>query len=1088
MTDELQILGMRHESLIVASTRPDLLNSAALDCAGTHVPFRKVPGGRNSLLAGQNLLVGADLANAMPWQPIEGGDEVSLIRNTNPEWTVRGEDPVMLAVPGSAGPTTVRFTDPGFGDLIPVLPGVEYHVSGRFAAHRATARLRVVVLDAAGNQIAEDSRPVSNRFRGGTKISDYQRLTFRMKMPPEAAAARYQIEFCGPLHEDTASTSTAFVFFMRCAFTPAGQAIVGMTADQKRLLLAQPEVVDGLVVHRATVDTEAIRDARELHVVDRGAPETVLATYPLPDVTGVQVEYRGPGLNFVRFRMRDYEGQLHLYVDGELADTKPMRARGVERRIDLIVPTRFYDGAPHSFELRDASGLRVLGRGAEIFPEHASSWSFLQEHTGPPRPYHVAPQAGFRYRTLNQHLARFAEQGGASADSLRALMHLHSVLEGGFDAIARYEPLEFPEVEQPRVTVVVPVHNKFNVTYYCLAALLFAINETPFDVVVVDDGSSDETLDLAALVRGVTVVRNEEAQGFIGACNAGVSKARGEYVVLLNNDTEPTAGWLDELLGAFERFDDVGMTGSRLLYPDGKLQDGGGIVWGSGDPWNYGRGHNAWDPRYTYARQVDYLSGAALMLTRSLWDRVGGLSEEFKPAYFEDTDLAFKVREAGYTTWYVPSSVVYHFEGISNGTDVTENVGLKRFQEVNRPKFKEKWAAAFAGNGDMAVDDPDLVKDRGIIGRVLFIDGQTPRPDQDAGSYAAIQEIRLVQALGYKVTFATVGLGYMGKYSDELNRMGVETVFKPFYVSIDEFLEKRGTEFDAAFITRYYVADKVVDSLRERAPQAKVMFNDADLHFLRELRHAQQTGDSEDWQVVEEVREAELAVMRKADLVLSYNEVEHAVIRSHNLSETEVALCPWVVQARTPEQVPPFEAREGIAFLGGYRHVPNVQAVEFFVDQVLPSLRERLPGVLFNIYGSAMPDSIRELADEVINPVGFVETVTEVHDTNKVFVAPLLSGAGIKGKVIGAMAEGIPTVLSPVAAEGTGVRAGYDAIVAATPDEWVEAIARLYTDADAWQEQSRSALEFTQSRFSFATGREQMRQAFATLGLDAVEA
>jgi GT2 family glycosyltransferase/glycosyltransferase involved in cell wall biosynthesis len=1085
MTDEITILGTRENSLVVAARRPGAAARSALACGDRLVPLRRVGGGRISFLAGQNLLVELEAAtDTVPWRSTHTPDGLVLDRSSNPEWRVRGDDPFFLAVPAEVLRTTVRYHDPELGEQIPVTPGVTYTVTGRFAAHRAEAHLRLVVLDAEGVPVAEESRPVSSRFRGGTRINDYQRLTFRVTMPPEAATARYEIEYAGPVHEETATTSTGFVFFMRCALTADGEGTVGMPPAATRLLLG--DAAAELTYLWAPVDLEVTRTERELRVVDRDDPGTALAAYPLPDLSGVRAELRGPGTNFVRFRVSGYQGQLHLYVDGKLADTKRVDTLSTERRVDMIVPDGFHDGVAHAFELRDASGLRVLSAGAEIFPFLSSSWSFVQEHTRSPRPYHLAPQAGFRYRTLNEHLARLGEsaaRGGDVSTDIRQLLHVQQVLEDGFDRLSDHARLEFPEVADPTVTVVVPVHNKFNVTYYCLAALLFATNEATFDVVVVDDGSSDETLRLSEVVRGVTVVRNQEAQGFIGACNLGVSHARGDYVVLLNNDTEPTLGWLDELLGAFDRFDRVGMAGSRLLYPDGKLQDGGGIVWGSGDPWNYGREQNAWDPRYTYARQVDYLAGAALMIPRSLWQEVGGLSTEFAPAYFEDTDLAFKVRRAGYRTWYVPSSVVYHFEGISHGTDVTESTGLKRFQEVNRPKFKEKWAADFAGNGDMERDDPDLVKDRGIVGRVLFIDGQTPRPDQDAGSYAAIQEIRLVQSLGYKVTFATVGLGHMGRYTEELNRMGVETVYKPFYVNVDDLLEKRGSEFDAVFITRYYVAAKVIDSIRERAPRAKVLFNNADLHFLRELRNAQQTGDPEDWQVVHEMRDAELGVMREVDLVLSYNEVEHAVIRSHNLDETEVATCPWVVETRTPEQVPPFDERSGIAFLGGYRHVPNLQAVEFFVDQVVPRLREQLPGVRFNIYGSGMPDSFLEMADDVINPVGFVETVSEVHDSNRVFVAPLLSGAGIKGKVIGAMAEGIPTVLSPVAAEGTGLRAGHDAIVARTVDDWVAAVVHLHTDREAWEKQSQSALDFTWSRFSFAAGREQMRQAFEQVGL-----
>ena len=224
-----------------------------------------------------------------------------------------------------------------------------------------------------------------------------------------------------------------------------------------------------------------------------------------------------------------------------------------------------------------------------------------------------------------------------------------------------------------------------------------------------------------------TSFTTKRPQRFIRACNAGAAQARGRYVALLNNDVEVTAGWIDALIDAFDRFDNVGLAGSKLLNPDGSLQDAGGIVWGSGNPWNYGNAQNPHEPRFGYARQADYLSGAALMMPKKLWNKIGGLSSYLEPMYFEDTDLAFKVREAGYSTWFVPSSQVYHFEGMTSGTDVS--TGFKKYQEVNRPKFKRRWARAFGQFGTEGTA-PDLEKDRGIVGRVLFIDYAPAAPGQ----------------------------------------------------------------------------------------------------------------------------------------------------------------------------------------------------------------------------------------------------------------------------------------------------------------------------------------------------------------------
>ena len=228
-------------------------------------------------------------------------------------------------------------------------------------------------------------------------------------------------------------------------------------------------------------------------------------------------------------------------------------------------------------------------------------------------------------------------------------------------------------------------------------------------------------------------------------------------------------------------------------------------------------------------------------------------------------------------------------------------------------------------------------------------------------------------------------------------------------------------------------------------------------------------------------RELELDVMRRADVTLSYTETEAAVIASHNLDDTKVMKCPWVVEAAA--EAPPFGARSGVAFLGSYNHPPNEEAVVYFVTEIMPELRRRLPGVKFHIYGSNAPKSLNALAEDDIVIAGFVNDVAEVYNSCRVFVAPLRSGAGIKGKVIGALAAGAPSVVSPLAAEGIGLSAGSEALVAETAEDWVRHIVSLYEDEARWNEMSKRALTFVRRNFSFEEGVKRMRAALAIAGV-----
>lgn len=749
-------------------------------------------------------------------------------------------------------------------------------------------------------------------------------------------------------------------------------------------------------------------------------------------------------------------------------------------RFRIPLPADLFDGLPHAFTVHRSGDGALVQTASLVMPHAAAPEHVLLAHARSAAAPRLAAFAGYRYDALARQLERLC-RAPLDPGALAQLDAVHARLCKGPDATEQhYAPLAFPTDTQPKVSVVIPVCNQFHFTYHCLAALLLAPGATPFEVIVVDDGSTDRTQDLAQLVSGITCIRNETPQGFVHACNRGAQLARGDYVVLLNNDTEVTPDWLDELLWPFEHFERVGLAGAQLLFPDGRLQEAGGIVWSSANPANYGRGGNPHEPRYSYTRQADYLSGACLMVPTALWNSLGGLDVAYAPAYFEDTDLAFRVRERGYKTVCAPLSRVVHFEGGSNGTDVSQ--GIKKYQEINRPVFRRKWLDACAGHGREGVDI-DWVKDRGVPLRALVIDMQTPAPDQDAGSYAAVQEMRLLQALGFKCTFAPQDLRWAGRYTQFLQRMGVECLHAPYVTSIAQMLAERGREFDLVYITRYHVAQAQLAAVREFAPRARVVLMNADLHFLRELRGALAAGDGKALDAARQTRSEELAVMSRVDLVLTYTAVEEAVIQSHNLDATVVGRCPWV--STVVDEVAPHARRTGISFLGGFGHPPNQEAMRWFLQNVWEPLRAELPGVQLHIYGSQADAQLAELVSRYPGVVleGWVPDVAVAYAAHRVFVAPLQSGAGIKGKVIGAMAHGVPSVLSPVAAEGIAVADQADAMVAIAPAQWVEAIARIYRDEAAWSAMSARARDFVRRHHGFAQGVQQMQQALERAGI-----
>jgi GT2 family glycosyltransferase len=254
----------------------------------------------------------------------------------------------------------------------------------------------------------------------------------------------------------------------------------------------------------------------------------------------------------------------------------------------------------------------------------------------------------------------------------------------------------------PMTSIIIPVFNKVSYTQSCLEQLSATLpHDFNGEIIVVDDASSDETLALlepwAEEDGRIKILRNPENLGFITSCNRGAEAAQGEILIFLNNDTLPLSGWLPPLLHTLRDNPKAGAVGGKLVYPDGTLQEAGGVIFSDGSGCNFGKFDKAPNaPLYNFTREVDYCSGALLATPRALFMELGGFDVRFKPAYYEDVDYCFALREKGYRVYYQPESVIVHFEGASSGTDL--NTGVKSYQVVNQQKFVAKWRNALKGH------------------------------------------------------------------------------------------------------------------------------------------------------------------------------------------------------------------------------------------------------------------------------------------------------------------------------------------------------------------------------------------------------
>jgi GT2 family glycosyltransferase len=359
--------------------------------------------------------------------------------------------------------------------------------------------------------------------------------------------------------------------------------------------------------------------------------------------------------------------------------------------------------------------------------------------------------------------------------------------------------------------VIVPTFGQVAYTLRCLASMARSLPETPIEVIVVDDASPDPETERLARVRGIRLVVNQANLGFLRSCNAAARLARGEFVFFLNNDTQVLPGWLDPMVDLMRARADAGAAGCKLLFPDGRLQEAGAIVWDNATGLTYGRGDDPEQPAYNFVREVDYVSGAALLVRTELFARLGGFDERFAPAYCEDSDLGFRIREAGLKVLYQPRSRVVHFEGVTNGTDLTQ--GIKRFNEVNQPKLRAKWSHQLAAEHYPPDTHVSRACERGRNRRmVLVLAGQAPPADL----------LRLLAKGGLMVKFCSLETVADGAALQEL---GIE-VLSDGAAGVRRWLAAHRAELDAAILTDPLAAEALIPTLRLESP-ARLIYQSA---------------------------------------------------------------------------------------------------------------------------------------------------------------------------------------------------------------------------------------------------------------------
>ena len=612
--------------------------------------------------------------------------------------------------------------------------------------------------------------------------------------------------------------------------------------------------------------------------------------------------------------------------------------------------------------------------------------------------------------------------------------------------------IRFRVFDRPRVSVLILAWRQRDHLLSCLRALHERVSGiVPYEVVVLLNGASDEVEDaVKSTVEGAIFIESAVNLGFSGGCNLAATMARGEYLVLLNDDAIVEPGWLEWLLATADAHPAAGAVCSCVLFPDGNIQEAGSVVWNDGSTMPVGRHLPGDSITWHFVRPVDYGSACSLLVRQSTWDAVGGMDVGYHPAYYEDVDLCLAIRALGQRILFEPRSRVRHHESASS--DATfKNFLFGR----NQRRLVDKWSAELKFReppGSLSASElvRAVWRARNCARRILLIDDRVPDSALGSGYGRMLDAAIELSERGYVVSIYPV-LGATHS-SDPLISAGVAIVDE----DLSAHLAHPYVSYDAVIISRPHNYLWASAAVRQHQPQAALIY-DCEALFGRRLRRQAQFSQTEPERLAleksaEEMLRVEEGIARDADLLVTVSREEADILAGVE------GHCPLHAILPAGRHISftsgGFAERRDAGYVAGWLAgptSPNAHGLRWFVSEVVPRIRQTCPWFRVRVTGGKVPPEVRSLASPNVVFEGEIADLERFYGGLRVAVAPVLFGAGVKLKTVQALQYGVPIVATSIGAEGIDT-AGFPAIaIADDPEAFALMVIEQLTDPVAWQ-------------------------------------
>lgn len=736
----------------------------------------------------------------------------------------------------------------------------------------------------------------------------------------------------------------------------------------------------------------------------------------------------------------------------------------------LPLPPGLLTGPVHLLHLRFKETGAALTRSPQrVYPEPTPLDAGFQSWFGrqvdqcaqaAAEPQDLMPLIALCANGLSQLLATEARlldlTGSAPVASLERA-DLPARLKQALERAQRQCPhLHVPVYRQPSLSIIIAGHAQFAVNYGCIASVLASSGLRDYEIVFVDvTGTSDMALAPFIIGGGIRFVATAQAAPVLEAYRMGRALARGSRLLFLGHLASVAPDAIGALSGTLDACEGGAIVAPRLIGRDGRVVEAGARFDAMAVRQPIGLLELSETGRLRVLRESDDVPTRAFMLDAALLDSIGAFDGIDALGELGMADIAFRLREAGARV------LVQGFADVTVTGTVDRQEGAVSGQRAFLAKWREHWPAVSTA----AKQSPRKL--------ALVVDERLPDANRDAASAAVLSHAEALVALGYHVEFICLTPD-RSAHDDRrsLFMRGIEA--HPPLADVKALLASRTGQFELIYLHRLSVAQALLSLCRETQGQARLLYNVADLHGLRLRRQAELT-DAALLAQAQQAEAAERDCMAEADIVITHSLHEEAWI-TEAVPERRVARLLWSYPVNPSPQ--PFSQRCGFCFVGTCLHQPNIDAVQHFLAQQWPALHEACPDAAFEIAGSHFELGGFDTRQPGVVGRGYVAQLRHYLAGIRVMLAPLRFGAGVKGKVLLSLAEGLPCVMSEIAAEGIALPDEMRALMVAEDEtDFIALAAALHQDVARWQRASALASAWAGDHLSAVSIARQMEAA-----------